>query len=256
MLGAVPGASEVQLQSPPGMPQLSIKLRKADLQRWGFDAVDVLDLIRTAYEGTSVGQSFEGNRTFDITVILDPKLRDNVAEVSRLPLRTPEGTHVLLEQIADVYQGAGRYQVQHEGAQRVQTVTANVAGRDVTSFVQEAKAHLAKTVSLPSGTFITFARAAEAQSRSQRDLLVNSVIAGIGIVLLLSVVTRNSRNLLLVLTNLPFALVGGVLAVFASGGLLSLGSMVSFVTLFGITLHHSILMIAHYEHLVTVEGAR
>ena len=256
VLGAVPGASEVQLQSPPGMPQLTIKLRKPDLQRWGFDAVDVLEVIRTAYEGTTVGQSYEGNRTFDITVILDPKLRDNVVEVARLPLKTPEGTNVRLEQIADVYQASGRYQVLHQGAQRVQSITANVAGRDVVSFVKDAKARVAEKVTLPAGTFLEFAGAAEAQSRSQRDLLVNALVALIGIVLLLSVITRNTRNLLLVLVNLPFAFVGGVLAVFASGGLLSLGSMVGFVALFGITLRNSILMIAHYEHLVAKEGAR
>ncbi len=84
--------------------------------------------------------------------------------------------------------------------------------------------------------------------------MINSLIAGVGIILLLSIVTRNWRNLLLMLANLPFALVGGVLAVFVTGGLLSLGGMVGFVTLFGITLRNSILMIAHYEHLVEVEG--
>jgi hypothetical protein len=95
---------------------------------------------------------------------------------------------------------------------------------------------------------------AEAQSRSLRDLFVNSTIAVIGIVLLLSIVTRNANNLLLVLASLPFGFVGAVLAVFASGGLLSLGSMVGFVPLLGITLRNSILMIAHYEHLVGFEG--
>ena len=89
-----------------------------------------------------------------------------------------------------------------------------------------------------------------------RELLVDSLIALVGIVLLLSIVTRRANNLLLVLANLPFALVGGVLAGFATGGTLSLGSMVGFVTLLGITLRNSILMIAHYEHLVTAEGAR
>jgi len=84
--------------------------------------------------------------------------------------------------------------------------------------------------------------------------MVNSLIAAVGIVLLLSIVTRNWRNLLLILVNLPFALVGGVLALFATGGLLTLGGMVGFITLFGITLRNSILMIAHYEHLVEVEG--
>src|SRR5262249_42330637 len=84
---------------------------------------------------------------------------------------------------------------------------------------------------------------------------INSAIAGVGILLLLSIVTGNWRNLMLILANLPFAMVGGVLAVFATGGQLSLGGMVGFVTLFGVTLRHSILMIAHYEHLLEVEGA-
>jgi Cu/Ag efflux pump CusA len=136
----------------------------------------------------------------------------------------------------------------------VQAVTANVIGTDVVSFVRGAKAMLGSKVHLPSGTYVQFAGAAEAQSRSQRDLIVNSLTAAIGIILLLSVVTRNWRNLLLVLANLPFALVGGVLAVFATGAVLALGSMVGFITLFGISLRNSILMIAHYEHLVEVEG--
>ncbi len=138
----------------------------------------------------------------------------------------------------------------------MQTITANVAGRDVVSFVADAKVQVAAKVSLPTGTYLEFAGAAEAQSKARQDLLLNSLIAAIGIVILLSIVTRNRNNLLLVLANLPFAFVGGVLAVFASGGLLSLGSMVGFVTLFGITLRNSILMISHYEHLVGVEGMR
>lgn len=160
---------------------------------------------------------------------------------------------MLLKQIADVYQAAGRYQVQHEGARRLQTVTANVAGRDVASFVQAAQAAISRKVRLPPGTYLQFAGAAQAQEQSQRDLLINALIAGVGIVLLLSIVTRNWRNLLLILANLPFALVGGVQAVFATGGILSLGAMVGFVTLFGISLRNSILMIAHYEHLVEVD---
>jgi CzcA family heavy metal efflux pump len=253
VLGGLPGATEVQVQSPPGMPQLSVRLRPADVQRWGFDPIDVLDLIRTAYQGDVVGQSYEGNRSFDITVMLDQQSRQSVTAVETLPLRTAEGTYVRLRQIADVFEKSGRYQVLHQGAQRLQTITTNVAGRDVTSFVQTAKEEIAKKVAFPSGTSLEFAGTAEAEAQSERDLLLNSAIAAVGIVLLLSIVTRNAANLLLVLVNLPFALVGAVLAVFASGGLLSLGSMVGFVTLFGITLRNSILMIAHYEHLVEVE---
>jgi CzcA family heavy metal efflux pump len=253
-LNEIPGAADVQVQSPPGLPQLTIRLRNADLERWGFDAVEVLELIRTAYQGDVVGQTYEGNQVFDVMTILDAASRDNISKVGDLPLRSPGGAYVSLRQIADIYQSSGRYQVLHEGARRVQTVTANVVGTDVVSFVRAAKAAIGARVQLPSGSYIQFAGTAEAQSRSQRDLIVNSLIAAIGIVLLLSVVTRNWRNLLLVLANLPFALVGGVLAVFATGSVLTLGGMVGFITLFGISLRNSILMIAHYEHLVEVEG--
>ena len=255
-LGEVHGATDVAVQSPPGLPQLTIRLRKPDLERWGFDAVEVLDLIRTAYQGDVVGQTYEGSQVFNVITILDDESRDNITKIGSLPLRSPSGWYVLLKQIADVYEIAGRYQVLHEGARRVQTVTANVAGTDVPSFVQAAKAAIAAKVELPSGTYVQFAGTAEAQTRSRRDLVFNSLIAGVGIILLLSIVTRNWRNLLLILANLPFALVGGVLAVFVTGGLLSLGGMVGFVTLFGITLRNSILMIAHYEHLVEVDGMR
>ena len=248
------GATDVQVQSPPGLPQLTIHLRKPDLERWGFDAVEVLELIRAAYQGDIVGQTYQGDQVFNVITILDAASRDNITKVGDLPLRSPGGAYVLLKQIADIYQTSGRYQVLHQGARRVQTVTANVAGTDPISFVKAAKALIRAKVDLPAGTYIQFAGAAEAESQSQRDLMVNSLIAAVGIILLLSIITRNWRNLLLVLANLPFALVGGVLAVFATGGLLTLGGMVGFVTLFGISLRNSILMIAHYEHLVEVEG--
>jgi len=256
VLNGIPGATEVQIQSPPGMPQLSIRLRKEDLERWGFNAVNVLDLIRAAYQGDTVGQAYEANRVFSIMVNLKPQNRQSVAQVSELPLRTPSGVYVRLKQLGDVYETSGRYQILHQGARRVQIITANVAGRDVASLVADAKAQIASKVPLPAGTYLEFAGAAEAQAKSRRDLLINSLIVGVGMILLLSVVTRNRNNLLLVLANLPFAFVGGVLAVFASGGLLSLGSMVGFVTLFGITLRNSILMIDHYEHLVGIDGMR
>ena len=253
-LREVPGAVDVQQRSPPGMPQISVTLRPADLQRWGLDAVEVLELVRTAYQGDIVGQAYEGNAVFNVIVILNGPSRARLTQIGDLPLRTPGGAYVLLRQVADVYETSGRYQLQHQAAQRVQTVTANVSGRDVASFVADAKAKIAREVALPPGAHVEFAGTAEAQAQSRRDLLVNASLTGIGIILLLSIVTGHWQNLMLVLINLPFAFVGGVFAVAMTGGLISLGSMVGFVTLFGITLRNSILMISHYEHLVVVEG--
>jgi len=171
-----------------------------------------------------------------------------------LLIRNVVGTYIPLRRLVDIYETAGRYVVLHQGARRVQTVTCNVAGQNLTSFVTAAQTQVRSTVSFPPGTYAEWTGTATAQAQSRRDLLVHSLVAGVGIILLLSIVLGSARNLFLVLANLPFALVGGVLAVFASGGGLSLGSLVGFVTLFGITLRNSIMLISHYEHLVTVEG--
>jgi Cu/Ag efflux pump CusA len=233
---------------------VNVTLRPSDLQRWGLDAVEVLELIRTAYQGDVVGQGYEGNVVFNVMVNLDAHARARLTQIGDMPIRTPSGAYILLKQVADVFETSGRYQILHQNAQRVQTVTANVSGRDLESFVADAKKKIAREVKLPPGAHVEFAGAAEAQAQSQRDLLINALLTGTGIVLLLSVVTGNWRNLLLVLINIPFAFVGGVFAVAITGGLLSLGSMVGFVTLFGITLRNSILMMSHYEHLVMVDG--
>lgn len=254
VLSGIPGAESVQVQSPLGMPELTIALRKPDLARWGFDPVDVLDAVRAAYEGYVTGQVYAGTHVTDVMVILDRRDRNSISRIGDLLLRSPQGSYVPLRALADIYESSGRYQVQHQGGQRMQTVTADVAGGDISDFVEQAKRRIAAEVDLPAGTYLSFAGAAEAQAASQHDLFVNGLIAGIGMVLLLSIVTRNWRNLLLVLANLPFALVGGVLAVFAIGGVLTVGAMVGFVSLFGITLRNSMMMISHYEHLIEAEG--
>ena len=254
VLNGIRGARDVQMQSPPGTPEIAVALRQPELQHWGFDPVTVLQDVHTAYEGEQVGNVYEGNRVFGVDVILPPSLRSRVDAVSQLPLRNPEGIYVLLGQLANVYQTSGRYAVLHDGARRVQTVTLNVAGSDTGAFVRNAQQQIAAKVRFAPGDYVQFSGTAEAEAQSRRDLLTHSLLAGLGIVLLLSVVLTSARNLLLVLANLPFALVGGVLAVFAGGGMLSLGAMVGFVTLFGITVRNSIMLISHYEHLVTDEA--
>ncbi|MCX6355031.1 MAG: efflux RND transporter permease subunit [Candidatus Aureabacteria bacterium] len=253
-LSAIPGAADVQAQSPPGTPQLSIRLRHDDLARWGFAPVDVMEAVQTAYQGAGVGQVYDGNRVFEVSVILGPRDRNNVREVGNLLLRNPTGSYVRLNQLADIKETAGRYVIQHDAARRVQAVTCNVAGRDVHSFVEEAKKKIAASVRMPAGTYLEFGGTAEAEASSKRDLLVHSLMACVGIILLLSIVFANFRNLVLVMSNLPFCFVGGVLALLLSKNGLSIGSLVGFVTLFGISLRNSIMMISHYEHLVAVEG--
>jgi len=260
-LSAVPGAADVAVKAPPGSPRLAIRLRNDRLLQFGFRPVEVLEAIETCYQGAVVAQTYEGNKVFEVAVILPPAERRDPETVGSLLLSNADKTRRLpLKVLADVYQTTGRYSILHEGARRRQTITCNPKGRDVESFVADAKAQLAK-VPLPGGVYLEFSGAAELQKKARNELLLHSAIAGVGIIILLAMVFRNGRNLLLVLANVPFALVGGVLAIAISGWLgesktptLSLGTLVGFVTLFGITMRNSIMMISHFEHLVREEG--
>jgi CzcA family heavy metal efflux pump len=254
LLGTIPGHSDVQFVRSEE-PQLIVRLRPERLQEFGFRPVEVMEAVQTAYQGTLVGQTFEENRLFDVEVILDQDARRDPDRVKSLLLRNPDGTPVALGTLAEVYLGTGRHVIQHDGTRRFQEVSTHIRGRDQASFVREAKERIDREIAFPPGVYYTLAGAAEAQAGAQRELLRNSAIAGVMVVLLLAVVFRHVRNLILVLANIPFALVGGVLAVFMTGGSLSIGSLVGFVTLFGITTRNSIMMISHYEELVTREGA-
>ncbi|WP_020176850.1 efflux RND transporter permease subunit [Methyloferula stellata] len=251
-MASVHGARDVRLRTPAATPQLTIRLREDDLVRWGLTAVDVLDIVRTAYQGDVVGQAYDGHRAFNIITLLDTDSRNSVAKIADLPIRTRSGTYVLLRQVADVNQTTGRYQVDHFSAHRLQTVTADVSGGDVVSYVANAQKAVAK-VKLPAGVYVEFAGSAQAQAQARRDLIVHSLMAFAGVLLLLSIITKNWRNLVLILVNIPFALVGGVIAIYFTGATLTIGSMVGFVALFGISLRNSIMMISHYEQLVVAE---
>ena len=254
ILGGIRGAADVKLEAPPSAPELLVSLDKQDLARWGFEPAQVLDAVHTAFAGKTVGQVFDGNRVFNVSVILDPKDRDSITDLGNLPLRNPEGAYVNLSQLAHLRQMPSRFIILHDGARRVQTITCRVQGRSYSGFAAQAQKELSSRLQLPPGAYIDVAGAAQEQARTKRDLFFHSALAAIGIILLLSIVTVSYRNLLLILLNLPFALAGGVFVALATGGSLSIGSLVGFVTLFGITLRNSVMLISHYEHLVRVEG--
>lgn len=252
-LASVPGATDVHVASPPGMPLTTLKLRQDRLATLGMRPLDVLSDIETAFEGARVAQVYEGSRAFDVRVILADSERRRPETIGELPLRALDGTFVPLRAIADITTGTGRYMILHEGSRRRQTVLCNVEGRDIQSFVADARKRVA-ALSMPSGVYVEFGGEAQTAAQARNELLLHSGVAALGILLLLSIVFPRGRQLVLVLTNLPFALVGGVIAVASTGGTLSIGSIVGFVTLFGITMRNSIMMVSHFEHLEKHEG--
>jgi CzcA family heavy metal efflux pump len=251
----VPGARDVTVQAPPGTPELTIRLRHERVAALGLAPLDVLQAVSAAYDGADVGQVYQGGRVLDVVVVLDPAVRNDMGRVGALQLRAADGRLIRLSQVADIQLTGGRYKILHAGGRRLQTVTSNVEGRDVSSFERDVREQLARDVKLAPGNYLALAGEAQAAAQAREDLVVHSLIAGIGIFLLLYIAFNNLRNLALTFLNLPFALIGGVCAVlFATGGWMSLGSLVGFVTLFGITLRNSIMLVSHYQHLVESEG--
>jgi CzcA family heavy metal efflux pump len=262
LLNKIPGAADVQISAPPGAPRMVVRLRPDRLTQFGFRPLEVLEAVQTAFQGQVVAQTYEGDKVFDVAVILAPSARERPEDIGRLLVGNSQGLQLPLHELADVFLTTGRYAILHDGARRRQTITCDTAGRDVASFVADAQREIAAQIKFPPGVYVELSGAAEEQAAAQRELLLHSLMAAVGIILLLAIVFRKAGHLLLVLANLPFALVGGVLAIFLTGyfsaggqATLSLGTLVGFVTLFGITMRNSIMMISHFEHLVTVEGS-
>ena len=251
----IPGGTDVQYDPPPVVPGVSVRLLPEQVARAGLGPDDVLRAVEIATRGARAGQAFEGNRATDVVVLLAADARHRPEDLGRLPLRAPDGRMATLGQVAQVSRTSGRYLISHQNTRRMQTVTANTAGRTVTEYAGELESRLRAPGILPPGVHVELAGTATAQREAQRELLVHSLLAAAAIVLLLWLAFAEPGRLLLVLANLPFALVGGVVAVALSSRELSLGSLVGFVTLFGIATRNAVMLISHYEHLVMVEGA-
>ena len=248
-ISRIPGATDVLIQSPPGTPKLSVRLKLDKLSQSGLRPTDVLDTIRAAYESFPIAQVYKDGQVIGVSVVLDSNSR-SLAKVTKLPIITQDGKILRLDDIAEIHIENGRSKILHFGAKRIQTVTANSNGRDIQSFTNEIKDKIHRDVILSPGNFLVFTGEAEAQSKSREDLIVHSLIASVGIFLMLYIAFGRLRNLLLTFINLPFALIGGIIAATFTGGWISLGSLVGFVTLFGITLRNSIMLVSHFQHLV------
>ncbi len=274
VMNATPGSRGVFTEPQNGQPECIIRVRHNDAALLGLRPAEIVESIHAAYQGTIVGQVFDRNRVTPIVVILDPDIRNQPQLIKNLwltvpverrlddnkpsnPLRTlrtlnstqDEG-RVQLFQVADVYLNDGRFLITHENGIRTQTITCEAVGRDVESFVRDLESRVDK-LPIPSGIKIEITGEHIAKRTAQAELLLTGGGAAIGVVLLLWMAMRTYTATILVMLNVPFALIGGVLAVFWIGNVLNVGSLVGFVTLFGITMRNGIMMVAHWQRLAT-----
>ncbi|HKE95663.1 MAG TPA: efflux RND transporter permease subunit [Povalibacter sp.] len=254
VLRTIHGIVDLQFRRQSGTPAMAIETSAPMLAAWGLRQQDVLDAVETAYAGTTVGQTFQGVRTVDAVVLLPDALRSQLTEVGRLMIGGPLGS-VPLSQVARLRLRQDRYSIAHDGGQRRVTVTFNVTGRSVTQTVEEARQRIAQHVVLPKGMYVEYSGAAAAEQQTRRELMLYFTVTVALIVLILTMAFRWRANAWLVMINLPFSLIGSVLAIALTGIGLSLGAVVGLVTVFGVSARNSILLLAHYEHLVEVEAA-
>lgn len=187
---------------------------------------------------------------------LAPELRQQPESLAKLPIRTKDGALIRLEQVAEIRHTASRYNILHQGAQRRQAVTCNVLNRDMNAFIQDLKNRVREEIPVSVDSYPEFTGAAVEQAEARNELILNSLLAGAGVLIFIYIAIGSLRNTLLALVNLPFALIGGIAAVMITEATLSVGSIVGFITLFGITVRNSIMLLSHYRYLVEVEGDR
>jgi CzcA family heavy metal efflux pump len=248
------GLVDLQFKRQSGTPILAIELQPQALAATGLRAQDVLESIQSAYTGATVGQTFLGTRTMDTVLLLPDALRHRPEQLAKLMISGPLG-EVPLSQVAHLSLGSDRYSIEHDGGQRRIAVTFNVSGRALQAAVIEAQQRIARSAALPAGYFIEFTGAAAAENRTRSELVLYSALALALILMVLMIAFRRRANSWLVMANLPFSLIGGVLAIAVTGIGISLGTLVGLVTVFGISARNAILQLAHYEHLVEIEAA-
>ena len=254
LLMTLQGAEDVQVRSPPATSMLQVDLDLERLKFRGISPAQVMNTLQTAYEGRVVGKNFQGNRIYNVAVSLNPVLRSQSETLQQLPLKNSDGQIVFLGEVAAIRYGEGRYNILHQGALRAQTVTCKVNDRDMDDFMGELQKRLHSEIAWSSDSYPELLGAALEQAKAREILMLHALLAGAGVLMLIFIALSSFRHTALTLLNLPFALLGGVVAVVITEAPLSVGSFVGFVTLFGITVRNCIMLIAHYRQLIEHEG--
>ncbi len=248
-MAGVEGVADLQLEQQADVPQLRIYADRPALARFGMTPGNLAETIDVAFGGEPVSQVLEDGRAFDLVVRLPPELRSSSDTIAGVAFDTPTGARVRLSELARVAVERGPNTISREDVQRKIVVQANVAGRDLGSTVDEIRQRVAEAVSLPAGYYVEYGGQFESQEEATRRIALLSVLAVVLIFLVLFREFGSARLAGLVMANLPLALIGGILAVLLTDRVVSIASLVGFVTLFGIATRNGVLLVAHYQRL-------
>ena len=245
----IDGLVDVAVDQQTETPQLQIKANRQALAHYGISMQDFNRYIELAFPGAKLGDIYEGQRRFDLVLRLDSNYTATADQVGRSLIDTENGCKVALQDVADIVPAGGPGTISRENVQRKLVVQANVSGRDVGSAVDEIKRVLDEKIVLPEGYRIEYGGQFESAKNARQTLLIASVCAIFVIFLLLYGEFHDVSLSVIVLLGLPLALIGGILSVFFTSGVISIPSIIGFITLFGVATRNGILLISKYKHL-------
>jgi cobalt-zinc-cadmium resistance protein CzcA len=249
VLEGIPGVADLSLEANIGKPQIQIEVNRQELARHGMNAEEVLTIVRNGLGGEPVSVLLDGVKRFDISVRLEDATRDSIEALRRIPLRTATGALVPLSEVAEVTIAEGYSFVRREQLQRYAVIQMDVRGRDVDSFVKEASAAIEQQTKLPAGYWIEWGGAFENQQRALTKLAVIVPVTIFFIFVLLYTAFNSVKYAALILANVPFATIGGLLALFLTGQYLSVPSAIGFIAVFGVAMLNGIVLVSFLNEL-------
>jgi heavy metal efflux system protein len=254
VLSKVEGTTDLLAEKVTGQPYLTIEIDRPKIARYGLNISDIQNVIEIAIAGKPASKFYEENKSFEITLRLPEASRNSIETIGSILVPTNAGPNVPMSQLAKISLTEGPAQISRENGLRRIGIEMNIEGRDIGSFVAEAKRKIAENVKLPSGYFITWGGQFENQQRAMAKMMIIAPIA-IGLILLLLYATfRSIRLALLVILNLPFALIGGVFSLWISGLYLSVPASVGFIVLFGVAVLNGVVLVSRISQLRDEEG--
>ena len=265
ILSGIRGVTDLQLEQQIRVPEVRIKVNRDRAARFGLNAGNVLETAQIAFNGEHVSQVIEGQKSFDLFVWFDEASRRDTQAMRGVLVDGHNGLKVPLSQVAEVALENRPYFINRERVQRRIAVQANVVGRDLGSFIAEAQEKIAKQVKFPPGYFVEYGGQFESQQQATRVLLTYGMVALVGIFVLLYKAFNSARASFLVMANLPLALIGGVAAIFLTGKVMSVPSLIGFIGVFGIAARNGIILLSRYRQLraegksreeVVIEGSK
>jgi cobalt-zinc-cadmium resistance protein CzcA len=249
VLGTVRGAADVNVERVSGLAYLQIEIDRAKIARYGINVADIENVIETAIGGKEATKVYEGLKVFGLAVRFPEHARDDVEPIREILIPSPSGALIPLGQLAKVYVAEGPAQISREMAQRRIVIECNVTGRDIGSFVAEAKEKIDRSVKLPTGYLMSWGGQFENQQRAMKRFAIVVPITIAGIFLLLFSSFDSIKQALLIIMNIPFALIGGILALLLGNFNLSVSASVGFIALFGVAVLNGVVMVSYFNEL-------